>query len=366
MQIGDAEARGAQAAFSGVTWFGESAAVGQLGLVGTDGRNAYRIDNKIPFFSRDQMSGIPDSFTADQYSLISSGTIYEDDQFWWPYRDINNNTATYNSNVLAHNFVESSWSVYDLELHRIGKFQESDSIPWDDVDEDLGPEYVAWDTTYIRWDDFQSQKFVFFNVLGDANGFLYEFDDNVDQSAKITGITQASAAVVSSEPDVFKEGDKVEINNVSGMTEINGGIYEVTSVSGNQITVGIDSTDFTAYSSGGTITKQIKRELISKPFNPYVDQNKQCRLKKVHFYIDTNATTMLLDVKADKRTTSYRVNIPIDDGTDEGGATKKWTSITINQIARFHTLRLHQEEGLANEGLHAIILETEPTGRLER
>jgi len=75
---------------------------------------------------------------------------------------------------------------------------------------------------------------------------------------------------------------------------------------------------------------------------------------------------MLLDLKADRRDTAYRTDIVIDDGTNEGNARKKWTSISVNQVASFHTLRIHQEKGQANEGLHAILLECEPVGRLYR
>ena len=75
---------------------------------------------------------------------------------------------------------------------------------------------------------------------------------------------------------------------------------------------------------------------------------------------------MLLDVKSDRRETAYRSDIQIDDGSNEGLAKKKWTSLTINQTANFHTMRIHQEDGQANERLHAIIIECQPVGRLYR
>lgn len=112
--------------------------------------------------------------------------------------------------------------------------------------------------------------------------------------------------------------------------------------------------------------RNIKRDLETKPINPFVEQNKKCRLKKVHFFFDTDKTTMLLDLKADRRDTAYRTNIQIDDGSNEGLAKKKWTSISVNQVANFHTLRIHQENGEANERLHAIMIECEPVGRLYR
>lgn len=365
-QLGDAEARGAQAPFSGITWFGEAAAVGNFGLTGTDGRQAFRIDNKIPNFSRDRMAGLPSSSSFNPFELISAGTVFEDDQFWWLYPDINEVSKTNNTNVLAHNFVEESWSIYDLELTRMGKFQQTNEIVWDDVDGDFQDSWETWDSTSEIWDDFFDQKFVFFTLCGNANGFIFKLRSSIDQAADITGISQANGAVVTCEPDIFEVGDRVHIADVSGMTEINGLDLEVTAVAGNTVTVGTDSTDFTAYSSGGLIYKYIQRSMQSKPFNPFVAQNKKCRLKRVHFFYDTDKTSMKLDLKADRRETPYRRDIVIDDGSNEGLSKKKWTSITVNQVANFHTLVLHQEVGRADERLHAIILECEPVGRLYR
>ncbi len=365
-QLGDAEARGAQASFSGITWFGESAAVGNLGITGTDGRDSFRIDNKIPFFSRDRMSGLPSNSNFNPFELISSGTNFEDDQFWWLYPDVNKVSNSNNTNVLAFNFVEESWAVYDLALTRMGKFQQTDEIVWDAVDGDFKDSWATWDSTTEIWDDFSDQKFVFFILVGDENGFIYNLRSNNDQTIQINGITAASAAVVTTEPDVFQVGDQVFITGVSGMTEINDDTYTVTAISAGSVTIGINSSDFTAYTSGGVMSRQIKRDLETKPINPFVEQNKKCRLKRVHFFFDTDKTTMLLDLKADRRETAYRTDIQIDDGSNEGLAKKKWTSISVNQVANFHTLRIHQENGQANERLHAIMIECEPVGRLYR
>lgn len=365
-QIGDAEARGAQASFSGITWFGESAAIGHFGIIGTDTRESFRIDNKIPFYTRDRMIGLSSTQTINPMELITSGTVFEDDQFWWLYADVNRVSIDLNSNVLAYNFVEDSWAVYDLPLSRMGKFQQAEEIVWDDVTGDIKDSWEQWDTTTEIWDSFYSQEFTFFTLCGDQKGFVYNLIDQNDQCAEISNITQANPAVVTTEPDKFSVGDKVTLSGVSGMTEVNNQTYNVTAVTDGLVTLGFDSSDFTAYSSGGTICKNIGRSATLKPFNPYVKDNKKCRLKKVHIFYDTNKSSMLLDFYADRRQTPYRQDVQIDDGTDEGDATKKWTSISVNQVAGFHTIRIHQEEGSANERLHAIIFECEPVGRLYR
>lgn len=366
-QVGDARARGSQAPHSGVTWFGQSAAVGNLGIVGTDGRDSFRIDDKLPFFSRDRMSGLPSTSTLDPFGQITSGVNFADDQFWWLYPDIEDVEAgERNTRVLVRNFVEESWTTYDLSLSRMGEFQQTEDIAWDDVDGDESDSWAQWDTTLEIWDDFHTQNFNLFSIVGDHNGFIYDLSDSNDLCAEISNITQADPAVVSTEPDKFFVGDRVGIYNVSGMTEINEAFYDVTAVNGNQVTIGIDASEFTAYTSGGTMCKQIKREGQTKPFNPFIDDNKKCRLKRVHFLIDTNKSSFKVDLYAERRSSPYKTGIIMDDGGDFGGAEKKWTSISVNQVAAFHRMRIYQTEGEATERLHAIILECKPTGRLYR
>lgn len=77
--------------------------------------------------------------------------------------------------------------------------------------------------------------------------------DNLTRT--ITNITQASQAVVSVSPnhdDLFV-GDTVYISGVSGMTEINGARYTIVDRPGGNIVLDVDTTGFTAYTSGGTV-----------------------------------------------------------------------------------------------------------------
>jgi hypothetical protein len=69
--------------------------------------------------------------------------------------------------------------------------------------------------------------------------------------ATITAISQANPAVVTA-ANTFNNGDEILITNVSGMTEVNGNIYTVANAAAGSFELsGIDSTSFTAYSSGG-------------------------------------------------------------------------------------------------------------------
>ena len=76
-------------------------------------------------------------------------------------------------------------------------------------------------------------------------------------SQNITSVTQANPAVVTYDgDDNFTNGDKILIENVSGMFDLNGNFYTIANVDTGANTFelsGVDSTSFNAYTTGGTI-----------------------------------------------------------------------------------------------------------------
>jgi len=100
---------------------------------------------------------------------------------------------------------------------------------------------VSWHGTnsdFFQSLNYQGAFFATNNIPG-ANAYI------------ITNITQAAAAqVTTSAANNFAVGDIVYFNNVQGMVEINGLTGRVT-IAGNPFTVNINSTGFTAYTSGG-------------------------------------------------------------------------------------------------------------------
>jgi hypothetical protein len=77
----------------------------------------------------------------------------------------------------------------------------------------------------------------------------------------ITAITQANPGVITSTAHGFSNGDEVFVDAIVGMTELNGRNYRVANVTTDTFTLedlfgnDIDTTGFTAYTSGGTATE---------------------------------------------------------------------------------------------------------------
>lgn len=72
----------------------------------------------------------------------------------------------------------------------------------------------------------------------------------------ITNITQANPGVVSITSHGYSNGDEVDLSGVVGMTEVNGKRFTVNNVTTHTFELsGVDTTSYTAYSSGGVSGK---------------------------------------------------------------------------------------------------------------
>jgi len=70
-------------------------------------------------------------------------------------------------------------------------------------------------------------------------------------TASITDITQANPGQVEAVGHGYNTGDEIYLSGVGGMTELNGTVVAITVVDPDNFTIGIDTTGYTAYTSGG-------------------------------------------------------------------------------------------------------------------
>ncbi len=85
-------------------------------------------------------------------------------------------------------------------------------------------------------------------------------------SQAITGITQANPAVLTYVGADYSNGDRVWIDGVVGMTQVNGREFEVANVNAGANTfelLGVNSTGYTAYGSAGTVEEIVE---VTTPF----------------------------------------------------------------------------------------------------
>lgn len=125
-------------------------------------------------------------------------------------------------------------------------------------------EFVKADDKATRFYDFAfspdlSETYVL--LFGDYYvRFIQDGAYVLEEPLNITAITKASPAVVTSAGHGLENGQWVYLGDVEGMTEINGRYYEVAGKTTNTFQLlelphgtALDSTAFSAYTSGGTI-----------------------------------------------------------------------------------------------------------------
>jgi len=82
-------------------------------------------------------------------------------------------------------------------------------------------------------------------------------EDITGFGSAITGLTQANPGVVTAVAHGFNDGDVITIVNVSGMTEVNGLTFTVANKTDDTFELsGVNTTGFTAYTSGGYAFKK--------------------------------------------------------------------------------------------------------------
>ena len=363
----DSDFQMSSAKYGTINWLRQAYGFGFWGIFRTDGRQTSRADNKIPFFTRNDIE-------QNNIGIVNAGAVMESSEIWWTYPSLDqDNSINFADRVLALNFEEESFAKYNLPLTTFGTFSNTTSVAWDDVDESFGVDFEhweQWDTTDEIWDSFFWQSGAFNSIAGDKLGNVMWLEQGyTDQCMTITNVSQANSAVITLDEQVFEEGDRVRIDGVVSasldMEEIiNGFEFIISEVSGNTITINLDTSEVSAYSTGGYVCKLLSFSVQTKALNPYAEKNKKCRLHKIWFYIDTGTDNFLLDFYVDRRTDPYKRDVVLSAANTQGLTTKKWISITINQTGFFHTIRIRQE-GIQNRGrIHGIMLQTTPTGRL--
>jgi uncharacterized protein (TIGR02217 family) len=77
-----------------------------------------------------------------------------------------------------------------------------------------------------------------------------------DASKSILAISKASPGVIqTSTAHGYSTGDLIYLASIGGMTELNGTVVTITEVGADEFSIGVDTTGYTTYTSGGTAAK---------------------------------------------------------------------------------------------------------------
>ncbi len=337
---------GTDASFSAVSWDDQVDSMGVTGVVGTDGRQSLRIDNKVPNFTTDEIS-------AEFFDVTYGGFDRVNNQFLWSYIDAAGESVT-QDRVLVKNYEFDTWAVFDWRVSVFGQSRIGINLVWDDIEETIEhPSWGMWDTTEEIWNKIGIGKSIQKTLAGDNLGYIYELNaDYDDYFTAITSIAPGATTTLTVNPSAFVPGDRVVVQNVEGMTQINNYssetdpvdfiAYEVISATPTSVEINVDSSLFDPYTlNTGTLSKLISFSAETIPFNPYRPLGRRCYVSHVEFILDTNNGLLKVDVLSDQEETPFIQDVLIRPTNNQKA--QEWVSMSVDHEANFLTFRLKQE-----------------------
>jgi len=358
---------GTNAKFSAQQWDDNVRSIGKTGIISTDGRESLRVDNKIPYFTANEID-------QTNFNLTYGGFDRTTNQFLWSYKISESDSDTQNS-VLSSNYEENSWSTYDWRFSVFGQTDIGNNLTWDQIDQTAGnSSWKRWDKTEELWDGVGLTAAVQKTLAGDNLGFVYELNQDFDDYfTDISNITKAANAVLTVDASAFKAGDLVSIESVEGMTQINNFYPDdeelnigfvpwlVLDATPTSVTLDVDSTLFSSYTlNTGTISKIISFEAETIPFNPFRSQGRRCYVSHVEFLIDTNGGSLRVDVYDDEHETPFKQDILCMPKSSTKA--REWINMTVDQESNFITFVLKQQSPSVQLRLTSMRIHCEPGG----
>lgn len=119
-------------------------------------------------------------------------------------------------------------------------------------------------TTALTWGYFGGKVLISGAPTNVANGTIALVASRTQQieagpvsntTAPITGITAANPCVVTSTAHPYAVGDVLWLSGIGGMTQLNSSFARVTAIAANTVTLDVNSTGLTAWTSGGTLSR---------------------------------------------------------------------------------------------------------------
>lgn len=358
---------GTNAKFSAVSYYDTVRSIGKTGIIGTDGRQDLRIDNKIPYFTADEID-------QTSFNLTYGGFDRLNNQFLWAYKESEVDSET-QTKVLVANYEENTWSVFDQRFCVFGQTEIGLNLNWDDIEyvaPDGNPAWDKWDDTTDIWDRIGLGQSVQKTLAGDDFGFIYELNQDFDDYVSdIIAITPGATTTLTISASGFLPGDLVAISGVLGMTQINNydpetntlsnELYEVISATNTSVVINVDSTLFDSYVSGGTLVKVILFNATTIPFNPFRAEGLRVFVSHIEFYIECNGGSLQVSMTADQQSIPFKEDVLVEPtNTDQVG---EWITVTVDQEANFITFILKQQKPSVQLRVTSMRVHCEPGGK---
>lgn len=271
---------GSESTFSTVPFDREVLTIGNTGVHSCNGSNVQRIDNKIP----DEIFEI--SNKTEGVKRVCGIRDYFVEMVYWTFPSNSGDpTDTFTNRILVYNYKNGSWAFNDDCINTFGYYEQQTGTTWSSTSFKWNESNFIWDSATIAAQFRQV-------IAGNQQGYTFIIDSSESNNARamqITNLTYPDAAHIQLVliDHVLSVDDYISIENISGAT-INDEIYYRVSSVVNDDTVIVEDPDNTitgVYSGGGNSARVSRIDIVSKQWNPYVDQDRNASLAKIDFSV---------------------------------------------------------------------------------
>lgn len=157
--------------YSAINYDSYGTSVGKPAIVASDGVNVQRADEIIPDFTLDNRALIEGPVISIQQTSIGQcyGERFDDfKEGWLCFKAFtpDSNEVTRSDNVLAFNYLDNTYAVYDFPFNCLGFGTVTSINVW-------GNNFDTWEDADYSWDTFYEAKDALIDLAGDRNGVIY-------------------------------------------------------------------------------------------------------------------------------------------------------------------------------------------------
>ncbi len=206
---------GAESTFSAIAFDKGLMAIGNRGIVISDGNDTVRFDENIPdeiFAIRQKNHG---------FNRVQGIRTFRTKLNYWTYPSSENPDGVFPDNVLVFNYDTKTWSFFDDCFTCFGYYYpaEGQTMTWNDLQD-------SWSSyDYITWQGATSQS-GFENVIaGNQQGFVFileQTDGENSPSLNISAITAATPGIFTSTDNNLPDLSWIKLSGVTGTTSSDG------------------------------------------------------------------------------------------------------------------------------------------------
>jgi hypothetical protein len=201
-------AKSTNAPYASISYDERVTAMGAKGLIACDGVNVQRYDiSIIDQFLDIQQKSFAQCF-AERYDSLN--------QTWHLYPSIpDQNTfvgTTLSDSVLVYNFLEQSWSIFNISMSCLGIYHIVKDVTWSDFAANLplGEQWPSWNVANFPWNYYLNVSFTPALLGGGQDGIVYEMDNGTTDNGN-----PIFADITSTRWNPFiKDGQKVQLGYI--------------------------------------------------------------------------------------------------------------------------------------------------------